>query len=93
MNSVILGEGSRMCTGLKIRLLKPVFPRHHEKKWPVKVENPDAQMDSLNYWSEYIYTEEMETTPVHNWAVKCMDGIFKRFMQTFPLLDPPTARA
>ncbi len=45
---VVRGLRSRLCTGLVVRLLRPLFARHHRKKWPRRLANPDATRESQN---------------------------------------------
>ena len=40
---------SRMCFGLVIELLAPLFPRHHRKKWPETRRKPGATEKSQIY--------------------------------------------
>jgi hypothetical protein len=39
---VITGHRSRLCTGLLVQLLRPLFPRHHAESRPAKLVIPDA---------------------------------------------------
>lgn len=86
--SVILGETSKMCVGLKIRLLEPLFAKHHREKWPEKRTNPDVQIDSQKYYSLYKKMEEGATLPVLAWALKCMDGVYRSLRREIAPLSP-----
>ena len=46
---VVRGARSRLCTGLVIYLLKPLFARHHRKVWPERARNPGATQESQNH--------------------------------------------
>src|SRR5690606_9447493 len=43
---VIAGLRSRLCVGLAIRLLAPLFPRHHREKWPATRVKSGATRES-----------------------------------------------
>jgi hypothetical protein len=47
---VMSGHRSRMCIGLIVHLLEPLFPRHQRKSWPQRVGNPPKNLtdDSEN---------------------------------------------
>jgi len=70
---------TRMCAGLFVELLAPLFPRHHRQKWPQKLMKPDAPPLSQNYRFKDKYSRE-------SWALRCMDGVFRSFMKTLPPL-------
>jgi hypothetical protein len=72
---------TRMCAGLCIALLAPLFPRHHRQKWPAKLIEPDAPRMSQNNRLRIKYSREA-------WALRCMDGVFRSLMKT---LAPPPA--
>lgn len=79
---VILGDSTRMCVGLAIELLEPLFANHHRKKWPQKRENSDVQTDSLKYWNKYKNIGELMLTSIDHWSEKCMQGVFRTFMKS-----------
>lgn len=83
--TVIKSARSRLCTGLVIRLLAPLFPRHHRKTWPEKRRKPGAQSDSQN--QSHIDSDRGTGVqiPVREWARRCMDGVFRALMETDPL--------
>ena len=87
-SDVVKGARSRLCTGLLIYLLGPLFSRHHKEKWPGKIGNSGATQESQN--QKYINSlkEIPRLIPRHEWALKCMDGVFRSFMKTLPLFDP-----
>ena len=74
----VLRAGTRMCAGLMIALLAPLFPRHG---WPQKLIKPDATRTSQINSSRYRFSREA-------WALICMDGVFRSFMKTIPPLPP-----
>jgi len=92
---VVRGPRSRLCTGLLIALCRPLLARHHEKHWPRKRENPGASKESQNY--RFLDSAKRgRGLPVHQWAVLCMDGVFRAFMKTDPLglmETPPPLKA
>jgi hypothetical protein len=83
---VAVGDRSRLCTGLVIRLLAPLFPRHHRKRWPEKPGNSGATPESQNHRFKILVSRE-------GWAVRCMDGVFRALMKTNPLAGLPPVRA
>ena len=72
---------TRMCAGLFVALLAPLFPRHHRQKWPGKLIDSDASQKSQNNRLRIKYSRE-------SWALRCMDGVFRSFMKTLPPLTP-----
>jgi len=70
---------TRMCAGLFVELLAPLFPRHHRQRWPQKLIEPDAPRMSQNNRPRYKSSRE-------SWAQRCMDGVFRSFMKTLPPL-------
>jgi hypothetical protein len=68
---------TRMCAGLFIALLAPLFPRHHRQKWPAKLMEPDVSRESQNNRLRIKYSRE-------SWALRCMDGVFRSLMKTLP---------
>ena len=70
---------TRMCAGLFVALLAPLFPRHHRQKWPGKLMESDASQKSQNNRLRIKYSRE-------SWALRCMDGVFRSFMKTLPPL-------
>ena len=80
----VIRSGTRMCAGLAVQLLAPVFPRHHRQKWPQKLIDLDAPRMSQNNSSRY------KTARIgrESWALRCMEGVFRSLMKTIPLLPP-----
>jgi hypothetical protein len=76
----ILKAQTRMCIGLAIQLLEPLFPRHHAAKWPAKLIEPATTQMSENKSQIYKYEE----IPLNNWALRCMDGVWRSFNRTYP---------
>ncbi len=75
----VIHARTRMCAGLFVALLAPLFPRHHRQKWPEKLMNSDASQKSQNHRLRIKYSRE-------SWALRCMDGVFRSFMKTIPPL-------
>jgi len=75
----IIHTGTRMCAGLMVELMAPLFPRHHRARWPQKLIEPDAPRKSQNNRLRYRYSRE-------SWALRCMDGVFRALMSTLPPL-------
>jgi hypothetical protein len=72
---------TRMCAGLFVALMSPLFPRHHRQKWPAKLMDSDASRESQNNRLRIKYSRE-------SWALRCMDGVFRSLMKTLPPLTP-----
>ena len=72
----VIHAHTRMCAGLFVALLAPLFPRHG---WKQKLRNPDAPRKSQNNRFRIRYSRE-------SWALRCMDGVFRSLMQTIPTL-------
>ena len=77
---VITGHRSRLCAGLLVQLLRPLFPRHHADSWPEKLVIPDATQKSQNNRFRNNYPK----IPVELWAMRCRDGVFRSLMKTIP---------
>jgi DNA-binding transcriptional ArsR family regulator len=80
----VIRSGTRMCAGLAVQLLAPVFPRHHRQKGPQKLIDSDAPRMSQNNSSRY------KTVRIgrESWALSCMDGVFRSLMKTISPLPP-----
>ena len=88
---VVKGERSRLCVGLMVQLLRPLFARHHRKRWPERARNSGATRESQNQRFKDSYKEKREEISRKMWSLKCMDGVFRAFMKTTPLFDPVLA--
>jgi hypothetical protein len=77
---VVPSERTRMCFGLLIRLLDPLFPRHRRGVAPEKGGNPDAQKDSQIYSSR----SRRKPIPRRIWAFFCCEGVWRSYMKTLP---------
>jgi hypothetical protein len=75
----VIYAGTRMCAGLLVALLTPLFARHHRHQWPHKLIKKDAAQKSQNHRLRIKYSRE-------SWALRCMDGVFRSFMKTIPPL-------
>jgi hypothetical protein len=88
---VIQSNATRMCTGLLVHLLRPLFPRHHRKQWPQTLANPGVQKNSLKNRTDILNKGIHPRIPRRLWALKCMDGVFKSLTKTLPLFSEPLA--
>jgi hypothetical protein len=75
----VIHAATRMCAGLLIELLTPLFARHHRSGWPQKLMKKDAARMSQNYRFKIKYSRQ-------TWAERCMDGVFRSLMKTLPPL-------
>jgi len=78
----VIYAGTRMCAGLLVSLLTPLFARHHRRQWPQKLRKQDAAKKSQNHRLRFKYSREL-------WALRCMDGVFRSLMKTVPPLPSP----
>jgi hypothetical protein len=85
---IVKGQRSRLCTGLVIHLLGPLFPHHHKKKWPERLKESGATRESQNHRLKYLQQRTKTRIPRREWALKCMDGVFRALMKTDPLGEP-----
>ena len=83
---VVYGANSRMCTGLIVQLLAPLFPRHRNESWPVSAAIPEATPESQNNRFKYSGSRRLHRMPVREWALRCMDGVYRSLMKTIPPL-------
>lgn len=84
---VVRGARSCLCTGLIVRLLRPLFARHHREKWPQRLGNPDATRESQNQRFIDSHSQKSRLISRKRWALKCMDGVYRALMKTAPLLS------
>jgi hypothetical protein len=82
---VIRGDVTRMCVGLAVHLLRPLFPRHHKDRWPQTLAIPGVQKNSLKKSFIKLREEKNPRIPRQLWAIKCMDGVFRALTKTLPL--------
>lgn len=82
---VVISQRARMCVGLVVRLLGPLFAAHHRDRWPGKLGNSGATSESLNQSKGYYLRAEGYRTSVAQWSMRCMDGVYRAFMKTNPL--------
>jgi hypothetical protein len=90
---VVASSHSRMCVGLVVRLLAPLFAVHHRQRWPQSRANPGATRESLNQSHKAYLQGEGHRISVEHWALRCMNGVFRSFMQTNPLAGLPQLRS
>lgn len=93
---VVISQRARMCVGLVVQLLAPLLAAHHQHRWPGSLGNPGATSTSLNqskiYYSkakDYYARVESHRMGVQQWAMRCMDGVFRSYMKTDPLAGLP----
>jgi hypothetical protein len=75
----VIHAATRMCAGLLVELLAPLFARHHRREWPQKLIKMDAARESQNNRLRIKYSRK-------SWALRCMDGVFRSLMKTLPPL-------
>jgi hypothetical protein len=87
---VVISQQARMCVGLVVRLLEPLLAAHHRQRWPQSLGNPGATPKSLNQSKGYYSGAESHRMSAEQWALRCMDGVFRAFMKTNPLAGLPS---
>jgi len=86
---VIQSQTTRMCAGLLVHLLRPLFPQHHKDKWPRTLANPDATAESHKKNLIKYKGQRGPAIPCQLWAIRCMDGVFRALTKTLPLFSTP----
>lgn len=86
---VVAGTRTRMCVGLVVRLLGPLFAGHHKVRWPGALGKPGATAESQNQSPRIKRMMEGDRIPVTSWALRCMNGVFDALMKTNPLAGLP----
>jgi hypothetical protein len=79
IDTLVLQSGIRMCTGLAVRLLSSLFPKHHASKWPSRLTNSGATVSS--HKQRYLFIPAKITpVPLADWADKCHEGVWRSLM-------------
>lgn len=86
---VVAGQRSRMCVGLVVRLMTPLFAAHHRDRWPGGLGKPGATPESQNQRFKGYSQSIGCRISVEHWARRCMDGVFRSLMKTSPLAGLP----
>ncbi len=84
---IVRGARSRLCTGLVVYLLSPLFARHHAKRWPGRAAIPGATQKSQNQSFKGFGVRSGARISRKVWALRCMDGVYRSLMKTTPLLN------
>lgn len=80
-HAVVRSERARMCIGIVVTLLGPLFPKHHASEWPVKATKSGVKKDSEKYSSNLNKRRRGALIEVEHWAQRCMDGAFRALMK------------
>jgi len=81
---VVKGGRSRLCIGLVVQLLSSLFAPHHRQAWPESGRNPGATRESQNNRFQTSIKSSRVRIPREQWALRCMDGVFRALMATIP---------
>lgn len=84
---VATNNKTKMCRGLLIRLLSPLFPKQYKEKWPETLRNPDASQTTHNHRFQIYIKESHSFIDAKAWMVRCMDGVLRSFLRYNPLPD------
>ena len=87
--NVVASPRSRMCVGLIVQLLTPLLPAHHRDRWPGTLANPGVTPTSHNQSHQYRLQANTCRLTVDQWALRCMNGVFRSLMKTNPLAELP----
>jgi hypothetical protein len=79
ISTYVLKSHTRMCAGLLIDLLAPLFPQHAHK-WPSRLIEPARPFMSLKDRQIDLYSR----IPVYHWALQCMEGVRQSFERHYP---------
>lgn len=90
---VVASRRSRMCIGLIVRLCAPLLAAHHRMRWPGSLGNSGATAESQNKRFRDNLWWDCPRMSVAHWALRCMDGVFRAFMETHPLSCLPKLAA
>ena len=73
---VAKGEETRMCIGLIIHLMKPLFPAHRKESWPEKRRKSGASSlsNKQTHFFNTIYKAKVKVSRL-TWAMRCMNGL------------------
>ena len=85
IDTLVMQSGIRMCAGLTVRLLSPLFPRHHASKWPSRLIISGATPAS----HKQRFLIKLTPIPLAVWADRCREGVWRSLMST--LTPIPTA--
>jgi len=85
-HEVITSERARMCTGILVTLLKPLFAHHHADEWPHH-ERPRSMKSGVkpfseNYRPDSRFKRRGRRVSAEFWALRCMDGVFRALIRT-----------
>ncbi len=81
--AVVLGHRSRLCTGLAVQLLRPLFPKHHKARWPQKAMKSGATKFAQNYRP---LGSRGGLMTVKAWDRRCREGLFNALCRALPPL-------
>lgn len=88
-HEVVTSDQARMCVGVFITLLGPLFPKHHREEWPVKAMNSGVKPDSQNYIPNTKKKGSQARVSVEDWAWRCMEGVYRALLSSRSGLSLP----
>lgn len=85
-HEVVTSERARMCIGIVVTLLTPLFAKHHESEWPhhAKPTGSGVNRFSENYRPDPRKKRGGMRISVEHWSMRCMDGVFRALMKGNP---------
>jgi len=80
---VAKGEETRMCIGLIIHLMTPLFPAHRKESWPEKRRNAGASTlsNKQTHFFNTIYKAKVKVSRL-TWALRCMNGVARSWSES-----------
>ncbi|MEQ1908043.1 MAG: hypothetical protein ABMA15_04430 [Vicinamibacterales bacterium] len=83
-HEIVTSERARMCIGIIVTLLTPLFPKHHESGWPhhAKPIGSGVNRFSENYRPDLEKRRGAMRLSVEHWSMRCMDGVFRALMKS-----------
>ena len=92
---VAKGDTTRMCIGLVIHLMKPLFPAHRKESWPEKRRNsgaPGLSNKQIQFFNS-VYKAKLKMSRL-TWAMHCMNGVARKaFQHVLPSASPDHSRS
>jgi hypothetical protein len=83
-HEVVTSERARMCIGIVVTLLTPLFAKHHESEWPLHARPTRSGVNpsSENYRPDFKRRRGGIRVSVEDWTLRCMNGVFRALMKS-----------
>lgn len=84
---VAASNKTRMCRGLLIKLLSPLFPKHFKKEWPETLRFSAASPLTHNHRFQIYIKESFFFFSEFEWMERCRDGVLRSHLRHNPLSE------